>query len=1635
MSSRRPPPIVMRKRVSGMTADSPTSSAGVFVPTPGRAATGGSFQPALSPAAGKEQAERQQQLESLLSLPKRIVRVGGGYKHVPYGVEEVLEAAISTVTKTHGKQCLDEKAELVEALGEALSEADEARAALTEQPAIVDEMRARVEQAQRDAARHETTMAAFKLEADAAQGAASDAQRLQTDLLQVQRQLAAWVVEAVERGRAQRKKAAHLRDAASEARERGMHATETVQQTLGGQLLQTHSTLEGVARSHDALAAHNDKLLDSLAFFADARATMRATLRAMHAWRAAHARTSLTRTADDFRRASRTLRTLNLWRESEEEARAARARMTTPASRGRLTDGSTHAPPALEVDGETVGPSSGVVTPAPARVDEATSRSYQMHRELSLLKMRAPKALCGASSPAAAASPGHGPSSMFPLTPLSEAEAALAGASMAATMLEEAAASHADVPALNAGLRLAHTATAARPVETATSAAMCAAAIGHAAASAHLPEGSGVAALRACYAGGSSAAASRTPGSDGTSYEMPAYLRAAAQAASDIANALPLAGAAADAASSIAAEPSEASLQFAEDDEEGMEGHSTPPPIAPSCHPHANTHTPPPVAVAAVGSPRVPAAPMRKRWPDATDDSNDEVSSTPLAGVNLLPAFEIEARVAHSMLTVDDHAEVVHRSEAIAAAHVGPIAFEASQAVESALAAVSACASAIGRMELVEAAATSAEQQDTFESHQRAALAADDALAAVDELNASFQERRANDEEDTLATAAQGSLAAVEVVERAFAEGREDDQLDVVHSDEVGREALAAIAGMVASLDLLSSPPGVEPDCAAMAADGAARAVAAAVFEMVDTPAEAREAEQAIASAAAAVLEADQILEEHNAALNRVSPDDAADATAAAVATSTAAMDATCYGREALEMATYDAEAARLGEIARNIVSKHMQRDATLRHALTIAARREARDFEDLADAAIRVEDATASPYLMPDVTAVEMDDAIAAADAMVAHAKADAQDIAAEHATQYAHQEHVNAHVAVQRYAHDVRVQAGVDQFNQAAEDDAEVAYHEQMRAHAARTAKAAAARTAKAEAEAAASAPPLEPRAFTTACDEAHAHARVFTTLTDLELQSPHVASAAVHLLADAPATAASVAANLAEAELREALLAVEEPLRTDATEEHALIEAVSMETRVSEVLPPSLPSAHAEVRVPTAHASPPAETPQTRVAERVARARAVNAKLRTESPPASGPHLLLATAATAALEAPALPSAAASALVDEEEEDDEGLAVDVDVDEWTSAEADDAGDYGADAARARARALVDAATQGASAFAAAQQSRMAADAVVAQTAEAVVTISRVRAMAAAEEAHAVVREAEALAEVEAAAQPARRVLARLEETAAAVARPSAGDPSATTPATEAFEMRRRTRHVSADDVLTPVLRTIRFDGPRPDEAGTPPRQTPRAPPTSPAIPMQWRPAGAAAAASRGVPILVPPPPRVTTARRVPLAALILLVVAALALLAGGLSYASGFSFIGAPYIDMCDPMANPMIGPPSKGLWGQWMHHLAVSSCQKKRERLERAKQTLTAERADERQPKAKERERLERAKQIPPAIESMKRSGYVSRLLTDPDPLVATEKEHDYRSPDVRAKREEVLRTKREQKELRRHAGAR
>ena len=302
---------------TGRRVVTPPSSTGARLSTPTRGESGHPFQAGATSSAttsrspladtSAEQQQRQEQLETLLNLPSRFTRVGGGYERVPYAAEELLNAAVIAVTRERGSALAsldEEKAELSEALGIAIAEADHLRASLSNQP-VIEEMKMRVEQAHKDAEHFERNIASVKLEANAAKRAASDARRLQSDLLQVQRQLASWVVTAVEESRRQRLEV-------REAEERGVRAATSLRDSLGGQLRQAHHALAAatqaaggaggapaplpedrpMAAQPDATMElrlkeqqqYADSLLESLSFFAESRTSVRSLVAALRKW-------------------------------------------------------------------------------------------------------------------------------------------------------------------------------------------------------------------------------------------------------------------------------------------------------------------------------------------------------------------------------------------------------------------------------------------------------------------------------------------------------------------------------------------------------------------------------------------------------------------------------------------------------------------------------------------------------------------------------------------------------------------------------------------------------------------------------------------------------------------------------------------------------------------------------------------------------------------------------------------------------------------------------------------------------------------------------------------------------------------------------------------------------------------------------------------------------------------------------------------------------------------------------------------------------------------------------------------------------------------------------------------------------
>lgn len=313
-------PVVYDAQTGRRHLPTPPGSTGVRTMTPSRGESGLTAQTGMAMsvvgdistagAITPHQKQRQQQLEALLSLPSRFARVGGGYERVPYAADELLNAAVVAVTRERGYGGMtidDDKAKLCDALGFAIAEADELRAALGEQP-VLEQMRQRVQQAQVDAARHEEGLESVRLEATAARKAASEVQSIQADLVQVQRQLASWVLTAVEHSRAQRKAA----DPKSPSRPTQLSNTAPSDSEMSGAVIQmrgaiisdsellgetspgsTHEGSSSVQASpgptsvqQQQQAQYTESLLESLAYFYASRAQLKQLVTGMRAWQA-----------------------------------------------------------------------------------------------------------------------------------------------------------------------------------------------------------------------------------------------------------------------------------------------------------------------------------------------------------------------------------------------------------------------------------------------------------------------------------------------------------------------------------------------------------------------------------------------------------------------------------------------------------------------------------------------------------------------------------------------------------------------------------------------------------------------------------------------------------------------------------------------------------------------------------------------------------------------------------------------------------------------------------------------------------------------------------------------------------------------------------------------------------------------------------------------------------------------------------------------------------------------------------------------------------------------------------------------------------------------------------------------------
>ena len=296
-------PVVYDAQTGRRHLPTPPGSTGARTMTPSRGESGLTAQTGMAMsvvgdistagAMTPHQKQRQQQLEALLSLPSRFARGGGGFERVPYAADELLNAAVVAVTRERGYGGMtidDDKAKLCDALGFAIAEADELRAALGEQP-VLEEMRQRVQQAQLDAARHEEGLETVRLEANAARKAASEVQSIQADLVQVQRQLASWVLTAVEHSRAQRKAA----DPKSPSKPTQQSNTAPSDSELLGKM-SPGSTHEGppsvqsspgpTSAQQQQQAQYTESLLESLAYFYASRAQLKQLVTGMRAWQA-----------------------------------------------------------------------------------------------------------------------------------------------------------------------------------------------------------------------------------------------------------------------------------------------------------------------------------------------------------------------------------------------------------------------------------------------------------------------------------------------------------------------------------------------------------------------------------------------------------------------------------------------------------------------------------------------------------------------------------------------------------------------------------------------------------------------------------------------------------------------------------------------------------------------------------------------------------------------------------------------------------------------------------------------------------------------------------------------------------------------------------------------------------------------------------------------------------------------------------------------------------------------------------------------------------------------------------------------------------------------------------------------------
>ena len=172
-----------------------------------------------------------------------------------------------------------------------------------------------MERAQLDAKRHEANLNALQMEAAEAKRAAAEAQRLQADLKEVQRQLGAWVFEAVENGKANKKSAREAEAAASEANKRADVASAEVRAELGAELDEAREWTQAAATENESLKMRNESLLESLTYFAASRADERSTVRAMRSWQTQASAAQLGETASAYHKAATGVSALHKWEE------------------------------------------------------------------------------------------------------------------------------------------------------------------------------------------------------------------------------------------------------------------------------------------------------------------------------------------------------------------------------------------------------------------------------------------------------------------------------------------------------------------------------------------------------------------------------------------------------------------------------------------------------------------------------------------------------------------------------------------------------------------------------------------------------------------------------------------------------------------------------------------------------------------------------------------------------------------------------------------------------------------------------------------------------------------------------------------------------------------------------------------------------------------------------------------------------------------------------------------------------------------------------------------------------------------------------------------------------------------------